>query len=338
MNNKSRHISWVWAIIFLLGMVQIGLPANKKLAQTGFQFLSVTSDARAGAMGEAMTTVSTYSSALFFNPAGMARLPQLGDFSFSQNQWFADINYNTFGLALRPAGGKYGVFGFSLLSVDYGELQGTMVWDNVQGFRDTELFYPSALAFGFGYAKALSDKFAVGGQVKSAHQYLGRNVVPVTDSTSEVSKNVAQAVAFDFGTIYRTGWKSFTFGMSVRNFSNEIKYQSEGFQLPLTFRIGASMDLFDFLNNRTPSQTLLLSIDALHPRSYAERLNLGLEYTLRDFLSLRTGYLFNYDERGVTAGFGVHKTIAGLFLEIDYAYTPFGLFDSVQRLTVQMRF
>ena len=34
---------------------------NKKLAQTGFQFLSVTSDARSGGMADAMTTINVRS-------------------------------------------------------------------------------------------------------------------------------------------------------------------------------------------------------------------------------------------------------------------------------------
>ena len=43
-----------------------------------------------------------------------------------------------------------------------------MVWDNDQGFIDTENFYPSALAIGLGYGRALSESFSVGGQVKSS--------------------------------------------------------------------------------------------------------------------------------------------------------------------------
>ena len=73
---------------------------NTKLAQTGFQFLSVTSDARAGGMGEAMTTFHTNSSALFFNPAGMARQKNPIDLSLSQNQWIADINHNALSVSL----------------------------------------------------------------------------------------------------------------------------------------------------------------------------------------------------------------------------------------------
>ena len=48
--------------------------------------------------------------------------------------------------SFSPKNGQFGSVGFSLLNVDYGELQGTMVWDNDQGFIDTEKFSPSALA------------------------------------------------------------------------------------------------------------------------------------------------------------------------------------------------
>ena len=54
---------------------------NKKLAQTGFQFLSIASDARSGGMADAMTTMHSNSVSIFFNPAGLSR----------QNQFF-DIN------------------------------------------------------------------------------------------------------------------------------------------------------------------------------------------------------------------------------------------------------
>jgi len=268
----------------------------------------------------------------------MARQKNLIDLSFSQNQWIADINHNALSVSLTPANGKYGVIGMSFVNVDYGELHGTMVWDNEQGFIDTEIIKPSALALGVGYAKALSDKFSVGGQIKSAYQYLGKSIIPDSDTTQALVKNTADAIAFDFGTIYHTGWKSFTFGMSVRNFSQEIKFQTEGFQLPLLFTIGASMNLFDLFLTELRSQSLYLSVDALHPRSFSERLNIGLEYSLMDMLVIRTGYLMNYDERGFSGGIGVQKTIGPLSFGIDYAYTPFGVFDNVQRMSLYIAF
>ena len=303
---------------------------NKKLAQTGFQFLSIASDARSGGMADAMTTMHSNSVSIFFNPAGLSRQSQFYDMNFSSNEWIAGIKHDAISFSFSPKNGQFGCLGFSLLNVDYGELQGTMVWDNDQGFIDTEKFSPSALAFGIGYGRALSENFSVGAHVKKAYQYLGNNVVPVTDSSNVVEDNIANAVAFDFGTIYITDWHGFTFGMSVRNFSEEVEYAYDSFQLPLTFRVGGSIDVLSFVPSFSENQSLRMALEALHPRSHPERLNLGLEYSFLGMGHLRLGYLFNYDQRDLTYGAGIQLGP----LKIDYALTPFGVFDNVSRLSV----
>ena len=303
---------------------------NKKLGQTGFQFLSVTSDARSGGMADAMTTIHDKSTSLFSNPAGLSKQTELFDINFSSNEWIAGIKHDAFSLSYSPSNGQLGVFGFSLLNVDYGELQGTMVWDNSQGFIDTKIFKPSAFAMGLGYGRALSENFSVGGQLKKAFQFLGDNVVPVSDTSKVVQSNVSNAVAFDFGTIYVTDWNDFTFGMSVRNFSDEAQYAYDGFQLPLTFRIGCSINIVKLIPSFSESHSLLLAIDALHPRSYEQRINVGLEYSFMNIISTRIGYLHNYDERDFTFGTGVKL---GMF-KINYALTPFGVFDTVSRVSI----
>src|SRR3972149_1001293 len=111
--SKAGVGSLMGCLLFLNGFAQ----ENEKLAQTGFQFLSVVSDARAAAMAEAMTSLQTGSSALFFNPAGMADLPTYFDLTASNNQWIADITHYAFSAAISPAKGRYGVLGFSVQSV-----------------------------------------------------------------------------------------------------------------------------------------------------------------------------------------------------------------------------
>jgi hypothetical protein len=308
--------------------------AQVKLAQTGAQFLSVDSDAKAGGMAGALTTVEMNSAALFFNPAGMARMETAIDVMASQSQWIADISYNSFAAAFNPSGGKYGVFAASLVSVDYGEIQGTQRWDNEPGYIDTEILTPSAYAAGFGYAKALSDKFSVGGHVKYVGLNYGKSVYPDEEDSSipdTVKNHLAYSNAFDFGTIYRTGWKSLAFGMSVRNFSNEVTFESEGFQLPLTFTLGISMDLMDLIREGESQQQMLLSVDALHYRSHAEQVRIGVEYKPIDMLSLRTGYMSSNDENDISFGLGIQA----LGLVVDYAYEPFGRLGDVQRMTVR---
>jgi hypothetical protein len=333
---KIRYKYIIIGLLLVAFMATSANAQNKKLAQTSFQFLSVVSDARAAAMADAMTAMQVGSSALFFNPAGMADMHNFVDLTASNNKWIADIQHNTFSMAVSPKHGSYGVIGFSLQSVDYGDFYGTVVDKSTDaGYRDTGTFKLNALALGVGYAKQLTDRFSVGGQVRWVRQDLGNSTIPVVspqlDTVATVVGNELTPLAFDFGTQFRTDFKSLVFGMSVRNFSKEIKYVEEGFQLPLVFNLGISMNLMDFMEGAPLEQALIMSVEASHYRSHPEQIRVGLDYRLMNALSLRGGYVSNNDESGFSFGFGV-----GLFgLAFDYAYTPFGVFDNVQRMTAR---
>ncbi len=322
-------------VVMLLGwFLSWPLNAQEKLAQTGLQFLSVGTDARATAMGEALTTFEGTAVSLFYNPAGMARLPKLVDLRVSRMTWIADINYVSAAMAFSFAEGRYGVFGISVLSVDYGDFIGTVVADNERGFIETGSFSPSAYVIGVGYAKDLTDRFSVGGQIKLVAQSLGKPYVPVSDSL-QVQKSFSQSVyAFDFGTLYKTGFKSLRFGMSVRNFSRELKYAQEGFQLPLTFKIGFSMDVMDFWGNRPENQSLWVFIDTINRRSFREFVTIGGEYRFMDKFYLRAGYVSLQDVYDFTYGFGLN----GFGIAIDYSYTPMSVFTDVHRVSFGFAF
>lgn len=313
--------------------------SQTKWAQTGFNFLNVSSDARASGMGDAVNSLSDYSGALFHNPATMAEMSGFFNSTFSINSWIADIKYLSLSMMFSPFEGEYGVLGISLQSVDYGEVLGTMNWNNEKGYIDTEIMDPSALAIGIGYAKMISDRFGVGGQIKFTYQSLGKSVIEVPGSSTYKTKaNVADAIAFDFGTVFKTGIKSLAFGMSVRNFSKEVTYEQEGFQLPLIFTVGLSANLFDFVEVSGPSQAFILSVDATHPRSHPEQIKIGAEYQFMKILSLRGGFMSNDSEDDFTFGMGVSSAglgISSVNFEFDYSYTPFGVFNNVQRFTAR---
>jgi hypothetical protein len=321
---------------------------NQKLAQTGLGFLSVVSDARAASMAEAMTSLQTNSSSLFFNPAGMAWMENFFEISASSNQWIADIKHYSVGMAISPFHGAYGVLGFSVQYVDYGNFIETRVNKSIEkGYDDIGIFKLNAMAIGIGYAKQLTDQFSVGGQIRWARQDLGNSYIPnefksiplydtlgnqigYGDSAISAANRVTPLV-FDFGTQFKMGIKSLVFGMSVRNFSGDIQYARESFQTPLTFTIGISMNLMDIWGQVPMNQVLNMSIDVSHYRDHPEQLKIGLEYRIMNTLSLRGGYITNSDESGMSYGVGVSK----FGFAFDYSYTPFGVFDKVQRMTVR---
>jgi hypothetical protein len=314
---------------------------NEKLAQTGFQFLSVGTNARAAALAEAFTTYEGSSLSLFHNPAGLARMGTTFDFIVNQMDWIADIKYYSASAAFNWREGKYGVIGVSFLYIDYGEFEWTRVApDQPSGYEDIDEWWPmpSAYAVGIGYAKELSDKFSVGGQIKYVHQRLGSSYVPVYTGNTLTGKEVKDyamgVIAFDFGTLYKTGFKSLAFGMSIRNFAQEVKYEKESFQLPLTFKMGIGMNLLDFFPKWGKDNAFNLSIDAVHPRSFPEYLSIGGEYVFKNMLFLRAGYITTQDDYSYSVGAGVRK----FGFAFDYSYTPFTTFNNVNRFTFQFAF
>ena len=287
-------------------------------------------------MGSAVTATEWASSvAMSYNPAGMARMENAVHVSLGQVQWIANTKYNVGSLAFNPAGGRYGTFGVSVRAVDYPEFLGTIRSDTPSGFTDTGNFSPSALSVGVGYARTLTDRFSVGGNVKYARQALGESVMSREgDNMTRQSNSISTAV-FDLGVLYRTGFRSLNFAVSIRNFARELTYAEESFELPLTFNIGTSIDLMDFTAINSNTHSFLLSLDARRPRDYSEQVKLGGEYVFSDLLALRAGYIYPSDEQGVSFGGGINMPINNLQLSADYAYSQLGIFGNVHRFGLQ---
>ena len=344
-NNRMLRYVFIFVLIFGLS-VSLFAQDNKKIAQTGFQYLSVVSDATAASMAEAVTTLNLKSSSMFFNPACMTEMNQMIDVSASYNELFADITHNTFSMSYKPADGLYGVIGLTFQSVDYGDnFFGTIVDPSVEsGYRDTGDLSPTASSIGLGYAKALSAKFSIGAHVRWNKQDFGTVIQPIMETIDtlgaemlgEEEKSYSQTpVSFDFGTLYKTGFKSLVFGMSIRNFSGEVEYIREAFQLPLVFTRGIHMDMMDFIDEGTRMHRAFLVFNTSHFRSRPEEYQFALNYSFMDYFSLRAGYVTGRDEESVA--FGVGFNVKDYFT-FDYAYIPLDVFDKSQRYTIRFSF
>ena len=289
-----------------------------KLAQTGMKFLSFSPEARGAALGDAVTAKTGGASSLFYNPAGMARIEGM-NLSAGQANWIAGITYNAVSVAYAS---DAGVFGISVMNVDYGEIQGTIRSSNTAGYADTELFTPTANVVGLGYAIAPTDRFSVGGQVKFVNEKLGNAYLDTDGSVEGIESLDMDAVAYDFGLMYQMDWKNLMIAMSARNFSESLKYAEEAFELPLTFRMGVAVDVIENLS---------LSFVNERPRDYFSTTRVGFEYSLMGMLAVRAGYVTPTDEAGINLGVGFQ--VAGF--NVDVAYTDFGVFDPVTRVGVQ---
>lgn len=323
-----RTIKFIVCLSLPLALITTPSDAQemKKIGQAGIQFLKIETSARAASMAGAMTLASFDASAVFNNPAGLGRMSPTFDLVANNTQWIADIAYNSFSAAYNF--GSIGTFALHGTFADYGDIEGAVRADNPQGYITTGNLDVSAYYVGLSYARSLSNNFSVGGTVKYVAQRLGTSIM----NDNSQKKNEVNGLGFDFGTIFYPGWKSFGFGVSVRNFGAELEYEQESFEMPLTFTIGVSMNLFDLIS--IEDQKFLFSVDAEHPRDYTERIKFGAEYIFMDVLALRAGYKTNHDIEGFFGGLGVDVGLPGFGARIDYAYSDIQFFDAVHRFTI----
>lgn len=310
-------------IITLILLISFQLFAFEKVGTTSFQFLKVLPGARANALSGAFTTLVNNSESIFWNPAGLAQIENY-DFSFQFIDWFMDVKHFSFSGAYNF--GNFGTIGVMGIFSDVGEIEVTRVdrlgfIGNVYNPGLTgEVINPSSLVLGISYSKYLTDKFAFGITAKYVHENL------VVKSTS--------ALVFDGGLIFNTGFRSIILGASIRHFGQEVKYIDKSYPLPQTFSIGISSYIIspsEPLITSLENQKVLLSYDMIQPRDYDQLHSLGLEYSFNDILYLRSGYTFNSDQEGISAGLGVKYNN----IRLDYSFNDYGKYlDSVHRVSI----
>jgi long-subunit fatty acid transport protein len=332
------NFKYISVLILLLLMI-VSMPVQAKmdkLGQTGFKFLDVGLSARAQAMAGTYTMLGNDVNAIFYNPAGLSQMESNFQFAVHRVSWIADITYNAVAVAYNM--NKIGVLGVHFVAVDYGQIHGTVVADNLQGFESTGDIDVGSWYAGLSYSRQISDKFHIGGSVKYAYENLGETNVALLGEPDKMEKNDMGDVAFDFGTIYYPGIKSLRLGINIRNFSRELKYQQIGFQMPLTFKIGFALDVMDFMGGMQEIHTLNITFDAIHPRDFSERINIGAEYWLKNIIALRAGYRFNHDIEKLSAGVGFNQKMGNIGISLDYSYSNLEFFDSINRVTFGISF
>ncbi|MFO7888894.1 MAG: PorV/PorQ family protein [bacterium] len=330
--KKIKYIIPMLVVALLMAPMVYG-DGVKKIAQTGMKWLSIPIGARASAMGSAFTALGGDPSVLFWNPGALGMIEGKSVF-LSQTRWIADIQVN--GGAVSYNTGNYGVIGFSIAAVQWGDLHGTRRASTSSGYVETGTFSPTNWAAGVAYALKVSEQFSFGGHLKYAHENLGSTLEGTMDNPREYTAEM-NIVVFDFGTLYYTGFKDLRIGMTLQNFSQEKAYRAESYPLPLTFKFGMAMDIMSLMQE-SDKHKLTLSVDAMHPRDFTERLYFGGEYNFRDILFLRGGYKTNHDEQNISFGGGLKLDIQNMKVGLNYSMLNFSNFDSVHMFSFDFEF
>ncbi len=315
-------------LVFIISITSLNTSFSQtgiqKVGTTSFQFLKIKADARATAMGEAVTSVVSTSEAIFWNPANLCDVPDL-DVSISYLDWLFDMSHTAFSVAKTISG--YGTFGIHAMITDVGSVEETRVdhlfRDDATGLYNPGLtgktVSPGSQVFGLSFSRYVTDKFSFGVTVKYARE--------------DLVEHTASNIIFDGGITYRTGFRSLILAAAIKEFGPEVKFVNKSYPLPQTLTIGFSAELLAPRNAmfiQSDIGRLLLAFDMIEARDAAQQYHTGMELSIRDFFFLRGGYKINYNEQGLTLGFGleIFKT------RIDYSFNDFGKYiEPIHRIT-----
>lgn len=327
--NHAR-IFGIAAIVALL----VQPSAAQKVGTTSMQFLKVMPTARGTAMGEAYSTIATGAEAVFWNPGGVAIL-QRPEFSLTYIDWIFDTRQGAFSAALSFD--EWGALGLQIQYVDYGVFEEALA--NPARLTGRQ-FHPFTYLVGLTYSRSLTDRFSTGVTVKFAHEALfdqSSVVITSTQGLSETVNTFANAVLFDFGLLYDTGFRSLKIAASIQNFGASMKYAKEASPAPMLFRLGLGGDLIgaEGLFGSEEDHRVSAAIDLFQPNDYTQQLHAGLEYEYAGTFAIRLGYKFNYDFEGLTLGAGLRREIADVMISFDYSYGSLGMYlGKVHRISL----
>jgi len=335
---KRFTVNLLTTLIMMTGLVY----SQSMVGTTAAYFLGIEVGGRSVGMGGAHVASVNDATALYWNPGAITQV-QGNQALFVHSKWLAATNFDYLGAIFHM--GSIGTLGFSATVLDYGNLIHTTIQDP-DGTGLT--FGATDLAVGLTLARAMTDKFSIGGTMKFISQTIWHES--------------AYSFAVDVGTLYKTDFRGMVLGMSISNFGPAMRmegsdlehfydiapelYGNNGklvsslktgyYNLPLVFRAGLTLDVL-----RNENMSLMFAVDALHPNNNYESVNMGLEYELMQKFFVRAGQkaLFLEDtEEGLTMGFGLQIPMRGMKVRMDYGYEYFGRLKDIQNFSLALDF
>ena len=324
MKSLVRLLIIVFALQFTLDVYAGG---GNRTGTGGAAQLQIPVGPRGIAMGESSIATAYGVEALFWNPAGVARLSSSADVMFSHMSYIADIGVEYGAVAANFEG--FGVIALSLKSLAVGDIPVTTTQDP-DGTGAT--FAPQMLTAGLTFARQLTDRISVG---------LTTNII--METLGEVNST---GVAFNVGVVYETlgDIDGLSMGLAMKNIGPQMQYEGSGlmylasasnlqrppsylkveaasFDLPSSFEMGLGYKM------KLGEINALQFSGAYQTNNYSgDEYKLGADYGYNKMFFARVGYQGapqvsseNY-LYGLTAGAGICYDLGGIAVTVDYAY------------------
>lgn len=317
----------------------------------GANFLHIGVGARSGAMANATAASVSGPLAWFSNPSGAGTSESFSAVAGRQSL-YGDLGLGqTYAALSIPAlGGNIGVH-FNTLSS--GDIKRTTELNPFGDRLGGNFFQWTSTVVGIGYAKRLTDRLQVGGQIK----YISEGIPDAG----------TKWVAADIGTQFNTGLYGLTLGGSISNvgptarasgalitrvistadrgtFSDNrrVSLYTSQVELPVEFRLSLASDLLGSANSLmgkgSGNNTLNAEVAVNESTDFTTQYAIGLEYGYRNILFVRGGKRVYNDDRdrgtdtpvGLAGGFGLRLPAKGRNVRFDYSFESAGALQNIQ--------
>lgn len=316
-------------MLVLVGSASARMATQFHLGTTAFQFVKLPVSARATALGNSYSALVEDSTALFWNPAGLAGLKGI-DVQVMYSSYFIDTSYQfmSVGMPVKVVRGSdtinYGSFGIGLKYVDYGVFEyayptGYTTEPDESG--DTFTAYDYVLTIGYG--KQLTESFRFGVNFNYLYEKL--------------EEWEADAYSFDLGFTYQNPdfMKDIRLAFSAGNMGSNVEFYHQRWEMPVIARYGIFWNFY-----KSPAHDFLTVIEFVQYNDAAIKSSIGFEYTLNGRFVLRSGYQAGYDAYdsfsagvGMKVPFGTSKG-----MNIDLSFNPSTDLGGVFRAQIGIQF
>ncbi len=264
---------------------------------SGYALLKLGISGEGVALADAMSASAAGAEATVYNPAGLMPAPgSSAEIQFTHRAWIQDVRMEFLGAAV--AIGSADAIGFSLQSTTVGNIDIRTRPGPAEGSFTARTF-----VIGASYARSFEPRLRAGATVKMLYQ--------------KILVDDAAGLAFDLGVQFEPGIDGLSLGAALANLGTGGTLRTERTTLPAQGRLGAAYHLAP-----TDDITAGLMGDLLRVFPDKQTLfNVGAEIGFRRLVSLRGGYQFGSEGRGLAGGGGVEY--GGV--RLDYAYAPLSL-------------
>ena len=213
---------------------------------TAVPFLTISPDARSGAMGDVGVAISPDANSMYWNAAKLAFSEKDMGFALSVTPWLRKLGINDMSLSYLAGYKKLSKQEAIGVSMNYFNMGNITFTDN-SGNAYQE-FRPKEFSIAVTYSRKLSEKFSIAPTVKYIYSNLSGNLTIPGSSTVTKPGNAA---AIDLGVFYTTNTKvqgmdsKISFGAVVSNFGSKITYTTSSNRdfLPTNLKLGGAFQI-----------------------------------------------------------------------------------------------